>query len=672
MTDPIVPPAPVPVADDPPICMHVGGVPVMWQDLELYRGDLAVRTLELKEARLEFKGTRISLDVWQQVLAFMAWTFDTHGCEAQCRLAYDMPTGTTPGKWYVVVLPQEMSVGLHTDELPEHKDKAAAYAEIPATASLMATVHHHCRAGAFQSGTDSTDELRQNGLHITLGNMAAAKYAWHARATFRKVQYAVAPEKWFDFDTALLTQPTKAEFPEAWKTRVHKKVVKVVAYTTPRYAVGEFAEWSGFGTGDGRVTTHTVSHSGYRPETDAERAKRHELESQICVATVSTFEEMLATYFGQVLDPLETASKDDVFQATKKQWMRLGERAQAAKYAVRREAQKGDPEDSVALILAAALVMAEETAATQHPEIKPIVLYSELVATLRSTIREYISRAATETAGTAGAVTPVELPKGHITCAACSGSGAKLDDPKLDCPLCGGDGHVLDVPPKHHTCWSCSGNGKRGGHEDGIGECWTCNGLGYVPDYIPPAPATVLPTQTLLPQVEPAPHTVATHAATDARCPFCLEHPGETTGGGPCLVCLRDNRLCASCGGRRPMPLGSRCVRCHKTARTDVALDERTFRVIVSCPQCQGTGKTRVFQARCTTCTGSGRIEAIRTLPTGYKKCVACEGTNVDSAGKLCLCCRGTGVQPITTPVTGATTAPVIPATAVPASAGAA
>lgn len=43
------------------------------------------------------------------------------------------------------------------------------------------TVHHHCSASAFQSGTDEDNERNQDGLHITVGHMGSERHDLHAR-----------------------------------------------------------------------------------------------------------------------------------------------------------------------------------------------------------------------------------------------------------------------------------------------------------------------------------------------------------------------------------------------------------------------------------------------------------------------------------------------------------
>lgn len=232
----------------------IKGKPVAPQVLELYEGDLAVDTAELKDPpRFAFRGTKIPLDVWTKVLAFLCWTQRKFKREAQLRLAYapDDPTGDmTKGSWHILVLPQEASTGLATHELPHHADRAEAMAELPAHAFIMGTVHHHCDIGAFQSGTDATDELRQNGLHVTLGHMTAAKLDIDMRAIFRGIQYEVDPENWFDFPTVNLTKAPAAdtEFPDPWRKRIiipePPRYVPTGGYYNPGYT------WPGSTTQD--------------------------------------------------------------------------------------------------------------------------------------------------------------------------------------------------------------------------------------------------------------------------------------------------------------------------------------------------------------------------------------------------------------------------------------
>jgi hypothetical protein len=46
------------------------------------------------------------------------------------------------------------------------------------------TVHSHCEAGAFASGTDTDDERARDGLHMTIGKLKSSQFDIHARMTW--------------------------------------------------------------------------------------------------------------------------------------------------------------------------------------------------------------------------------------------------------------------------------------------------------------------------------------------------------------------------------------------------------------------------------------------------------------------------------------------------------
>ena len=240
----------------------INGIPVAEQCLEFFSGHLPVEVVELKDPVLKFNGTKIPYAVWRQVLSFLGWTYREHNREAQVRLAYSALGSETGGTWHILVLPQEASSGLATKELEHHADKAAAFAELPERAFILGTVHHHCNIGAFQSDTDSTDETRQNGLHVTLGHMARKNYEFHARATFRGAQYDAPPVTWFAFPEDQLTAEVKELcFPEAWKTRI---IIPKYPVYTPTYYTGRRSRYT-FGYMDDFSDTDLYGSGIYAP-----------------------------------------------------------------------------------------------------------------------------------------------------------------------------------------------------------------------------------------------------------------------------------------------------------------------------------------------------------------------------------------------------------------------
>jgi hypothetical protein len=135
-------------------------------------------TVSKAEATLEYTGPPISVDVWKQMLAFFQWTYDTTHSESQVRLFVNTKTRV----WAAWAFPQEARTGMTARELdtPEKAKQRSQFADSEGWI-YFGTVHHHCSCSAFQSGTDMANERDQDGLHITIGNMASNRYDLHAR-----------------------------------------------------------------------------------------------------------------------------------------------------------------------------------------------------------------------------------------------------------------------------------------------------------------------------------------------------------------------------------------------------------------------------------------------------------------------------------------------------------
>jgi hypothetical protein len=125
-------------------------------------------THKISETSAVFKygGPKFTDEMWNEILAFFKWSYaKTHG-ESQVRLFVHPTLG-----WKAWAFPQEASSGLATHELPDNPETKTQRAQFGDGWILYGTVHHHCSAGAFQSGTDEQNERDQEGLHITVGDI---------------------------------------------------------------------------------------------------------------------------------------------------------------------------------------------------------------------------------------------------------------------------------------------------------------------------------------------------------------------------------------------------------------------------------------------------------------------------------------------------------------------
>jgi hypothetical protein len=188
-------------------------------------------TLRDKDTAFKWKQAPIPFELWRQIVSFFKWTYDTYQCEAQVRLAYNEDLR----EWRVAVLPQNITPGLFTDEIKVHVDREKALDECGFNKEgfrFVGTVHHHCSASAFQSGTDHADEITQPGYHVTIGKLNGGQCDFHSRASFRGIMYPQVNDRdWLPYrNDEMLDLVSTVDFPEIWKGRLKKKTVVVHNY----------------------------------------------------------------------------------------------------------------------------------------------------------------------------------------------------------------------------------------------------------------------------------------------------------------------------------------------------------------------------------------------------------------------------------------------------------
>lgn len=172
------------------------------EDLGLWEGDIAPILDETKEVDIHWKGGKIPASILWECLAWFRKVNEKHSSEAQARLGYNPETG----EWCWVAFPQYVVAGLYSKEIPadELTDEQNAM-RLRATREMAeggfmeaGTIHSHCDAGAFASGTDDKDEISQNGVHITLGHITSEQPEIHGRVVFRKIKYPIHWADWLD------------------------------------------------------------------------------------------------------------------------------------------------------------------------------------------------------------------------------------------------------------------------------------------------------------------------------------------------------------------------------------------------------------------------------------------------------------------------------------------
>ena len=128
-------------------------------------------------AKFEWTGPKLNA-IWPQILAFFRWTNDTYHSESQVRLYVNV----REKKWAAWAFPQKARTGMSATELGDAPEFAEQRKQFPDPDwYYWGTVHHHCNASAFQSGTDLANECNQDGIHITVGNLNSQLYDIHCR-----------------------------------------------------------------------------------------------------------------------------------------------------------------------------------------------------------------------------------------------------------------------------------------------------------------------------------------------------------------------------------------------------------------------------------------------------------------------------------------------------------
>jgi hypothetical protein len=168
---------------------------------------------------IRWKDVKISARMWGRIKSFMLWSQQQFSSEAQLRLYFN----DRSKRWRALVWPQYIGTGLYSEELKEHEHKAMLLKLVDPDKGWYeyGTVHHHCTASAFQSGTDHKDEIVRPGIHITIGNILSGTYTLHARFVINKTLYDVVLEDWIDSDD--LHKPTYNKFPHLWTRQCFEK-----------------------------------------------------------------------------------------------------------------------------------------------------------------------------------------------------------------------------------------------------------------------------------------------------------------------------------------------------------------------------------------------------------------------------------------------------------------
>lgn len=235
-------------------------------------------THKIKEtsATFHYLGPKFTEQMWDEVLAFFKWTYAKTRGESQVRLFVHPQQG-----WRAWAFPQEASTGLATKELPDNPETKAQNAAIQPNDDWIpyGTIHHHCSASAFQSGTDEHNErgavsnpgkgdgCPQEGIHITVGNIDKEVHSLHFRFYYRGCKFQPDLTEFWDVGDGVrakareflemfggvvdlnkqaeaqmaLTCPADTAFPEQWMANLIERKLEIYKPWTER----ETEYWNG-------------------------------------------------------------------------------------------------------------------------------------------------------------------------------------------------------------------------------------------------------------------------------------------------------------------------------------------------------------------------------------------------------------------------------------------
>lgn len=207
-----------------------------------YVDDPSIKLKKVEAPTFVWKGAKIPYALWAQVVCFLRWTQKEFKEEALVTLFYN----TDSDKWAVWVFPQEpngMAIKLLENDPVYIEDRKM----FGAGWITFGSVHHHCNAKAFQSSTDESDELKKDGVHITLGELEDDQLDYDIRQVFDGIQSECTLSQWIEDPQFITNAPQQIKgtlrfvsllaikdmpFPDVWKSRVKKPVIHGTETTT--------------------------------------------------------------------------------------------------------------------------------------------------------------------------------------------------------------------------------------------------------------------------------------------------------------------------------------------------------------------------------------------------------------------------------------------------------
>jgi hypothetical protein len=216
-----------------PIYYFHGGKVYVTEDNPLFTGVKPLNVnLKTEVPVVRWKGAKIPFHLWASICSFMRWSQKTHKDEAMVTLFYN----TELNDWSAWAFAQR-GVGMTVNYIPEHHTVKDDRAQFRKGWIQFGSVHHHCTASAFASGTDRTDEEKKEGVHFTLGKVDQPVAEIHCRQVLCDLVQDVRPMTWLaapdwikhipsyvqaDTVNHALKCVDGVDFPDVWKERIIK------------------------------------------------------------------------------------------------------------------------------------------------------------------------------------------------------------------------------------------------------------------------------------------------------------------------------------------------------------------------------------------------------------------------------------------------------------------
>lgn len=167
----------------------------------------------VQEPHVKWLGPKIPWALWTEMVAWCQVTQEKFQSEALVFLFLDLQTKTWR-HWCPPQITQGMTVKADEDH-PEYKIQRRQFPDLQ-----FGSLHHHCTAKAFASGTDHADEVDREGLHFTIGDLGSKEHSVHFRFCIQGTCHELPAH------TVIEMSPEVEALPEKYRYRIHSEAIK--------------------------------------------------------------------------------------------------------------------------------------------------------------------------------------------------------------------------------------------------------------------------------------------------------------------------------------------------------------------------------------------------------------------------------------------------------------